>query len=156
ERPLVTVSTVTGTPTSSPTSKIKPIAAARAPSTLDVSVPPIAKNAIATTNSTTRSITMASARDGNVASRISRATASPVTRSLTLVSLPAVDLDAFVAAHQEEWNRLDQLIRRRRKLTGPEADELVALYRRASTHLSTIRSAAPDIATVERLSRLVS
>ncbi len=67
-----------------------------------------------------------------------------------------MDLDAFVAAHQAEWNRLDELIKRRRKLTGSEADELVTLYRRASTHLSTIRSAAPDIATVERLTRLVS
>jgi uncharacterized membrane protein SpoIIM required for sporulation len=67
-----------------------------------------------------------------------------------------VDLDAFVAAHQAEWNRLDELIKRRRRLTGPEADELVTLYRRASTHLSTIRSAAPDVATIERLTRLIS
>ncbi|HEX6234228.1 MAG TPA: stage II sporulation protein M [Jiangellaceae bacterium] len=67
-----------------------------------------------------------------------------------------MDLDAFVAAHQAEWNRLDELIKRRRRLTGPEADELVTLYRRASTHLSTIRSAAPDIATIERLTRLIS
>lgn len=74
---------------------------------------------------------------------------------VTLASLPSVDLDAFVAAHQAEWNRLDELIRRR-KLTGPEADELVTLYRRASTHLSTIRSAAPDTATIERLTRLIS
>lgn len=67
-----------------------------------------------------------------------------------------MDLDAFVAAHQPEWDRLDALIRRRGKLTGAEADELVTLYRRASTHLSTIRSAAPDPATLARLSRLVS
>jgi uncharacterized membrane protein SpoIIM required for sporulation len=66
-----------------------------------------------------------------------------------------VDLDAFVAAHRAEWDRLDELIKRRR-LTGDEADELVTLYRRASTHLSTIRSAAPDPATIERLTRLVS
>jgi uncharacterized membrane protein SpoIIM required for sporulation len=67
-----------------------------------------------------------------------------------------VDLDAFVAAHRPEWNRLDALIRRRGKLTGAEADELVTLYRRASTHLSTIRSAAPDPTMLARLSRLVS
>ena len=67
-----------------------------------------------------------------------------------------MDLDAFVAAHQAEWSRLDELIKRRRKLTGAEADELVTLYRRASTHLSTIRSAAPDTATIERLTRLIS
>jgi uncharacterized membrane protein SpoIIM required for sporulation len=67
-----------------------------------------------------------------------------------------VDLDAFVAAHQAEWDRLDELIRRRGKLTGAQADELVTLYRRASTHLSTIRSAAPDPTMLARLSRLVS
>lgn len=67
-----------------------------------------------------------------------------------------MDLDTFVAAHQAEWDRLDALTRRRGKLTGPEADELVTLYRRASTHLSTIRSEAPDPTTLARLSRLVS
>ena len=67
-----------------------------------------------------------------------------------------MDLDAFVAANQAEWNRLDELIKRRRKLTGPESDELVTLYRRASTHLSMIRSAAPDVGAIERLTRLVS
>lgn len=98
---------------------------------------------------------MASARDGSFASRISSGTASPVTRSLTLASLPAVDVDAFVATHQAEWDRLDTLARRRGKLTGPEADELVALYRRASTHLSVVRSAAPDPALLATLSALV-
>ena len=67
-----------------------------------------------------------------------------------------MDLDAFVTAHQPEWDRLSELIRRRGRLTGPEADELVTLYRRASTHLSTIRSAAPDPTTLAWLSRLVS
>jgi uncharacterized membrane protein SpoIIM required for sporulation len=67
-----------------------------------------------------------------------------------------VDLDAFTAAHRQDWDRLDTLVRRRKKLTGEESDELVLLYRRASTHLSTIRSAAPDPATLARLSHLVS
>jgi uncharacterized membrane protein SpoIIM required for sporulation len=67
-----------------------------------------------------------------------------------------VDLDAFVAAHRDEWQRLDRLVRRRGRLTGPEADELVRLYRRTSTHLSLVRSAAPDPALVARLSGLVS
>jgi uncharacterized membrane protein SpoIIM required for sporulation len=66
-----------------------------------------------------------------------------------------VDLDAFVAAHRDEWARLDALARRRGRLSGPEADELVALYRRTSTHLSTVRSAAPDAAVLARLSELV-
>ncbi|MGH8777336.1 MAG: stage II sporulation protein M [Jiangellaceae bacterium] len=67
-----------------------------------------------------------------------------------------MDLDAFVAAHQQEWDRLDELARRRGKLSGPEADELVALYRRASTHLSAIRSSAPDAAVMGRLSGRVA
>jgi len=29
-----------------------------------------------------------------------------------------VDTDAFVAAHQAEWDRLDRLVRRRRHLSG--------------------------------------
>ncbi len=99
---------------------------------------------MATATSSVRSRVMPSARDGSFARRSSSGTASPVTRSLTLVSLPAVDVDAFVAAHQAEWERLDSLSRRRGGLSGPEADELVTLYRRASTHLSTVRSSAPD------------
>lgn len=65
-----------------------------------------------------------------------------------------VDLDAYVAEHAAEWRRLDQLARRRR-VTAAEADELVALYQRAATHLSVVRSRSPDPALVARLSRLV-
>jgi uncharacterized membrane protein SpoIIM required for sporulation len=65
-----------------------------------------------------------------------------------------VDLDAYVAEHGGEWRRLDQLSRRRR-LNAAEADELVALYQRAATHLSLIRSRSPDPILVARLSRLV-
>jgi uncharacterized membrane protein SpoIIM required for sporulation len=66
-----------------------------------------------------------------------------------------VDLEAYVAVHREEWDRLDQLTRRR-TLTGAEADELVQLYQRAATHLSVVRSAAPDAALIARLSRTVA
>ena len=66
-----------------------------------------------------------------------------------------MDVDAFVAAHRAEWDRLDVLARRRGKLSGPEADELVALYQRTSTHLSVLRSAAPDPALLAKLSALV-
>jgi uncharacterized membrane protein SpoIIM required for sporulation len=65
-----------------------------------------------------------------------------------------VDLDAYVAEHDGEWRRLDQLAGRRR-LSATEADELVALYQRAATHLSAVRSRSPDPALVARLSRLV-
>jgi uncharacterized membrane protein SpoIIM required for sporulation len=65
-----------------------------------------------------------------------------------------VDLDAYVAEHAAEWRRLEDLARRRR-LGAEEADELVALYQRAATHLSVVRSRSPDPALVARLSRLV-
>lgn len=48
-----------------------------------------------------------------------------------------MDLDVFVSAHRAEWDRLDALLRRRRRLNGAEADELVTLYQRAATHLSS-------------------
>jgi uncharacterized membrane protein SpoIIM required for sporulation len=66
-----------------------------------------------------------------------------------------VDVDAFVAAHLAEWQRLHQLIQRRR-LTGDEADEMVALYQRAATHLSVVRTRLPDPALVGWLSSLVA
>jgi uncharacterized membrane protein SpoIIM required for sporulation len=66
-----------------------------------------------------------------------------------------VDLDAFVSTHTDEWERLERLSRRRR-LTGDEIDELVTLYQRTATHLSVVRSAAPDPALVSRLSTLVA
>ncbi len=65
-----------------------------------------------------------------------------------------MDLDAYVAEHQWEWRRLEELCGRWR-LSAAEADELVALYQRAATHLSAVRSRSPDPALVARLSRLV-
>ncbi|MYW00143.1 stage II sporulation protein M [Streptomyces sp. SID3343] len=67
-----------------------------------------------------------------------------------------MDVDVFVAVHRHEWQRLEQLTRRRRRLSGAEVDELVTLYRRTATHLSTIRSAAPDPVLVGRLSTLTA
>ncbi|MGC5343860.1 stage II sporulation protein M [Streptomyces sp. DT171] len=67
-----------------------------------------------------------------------------------------MDLDVFVTAHHPEWDRLDQLLRRGRRLTGAEADELVTLYQRTATHLSQLRSSAPDPALVGRLTQLVA
>lgn len=65
-----------------------------------------------------------------------------------------MDLDAYVAEHAGEWQRLE-LLSRRRRLAAAEVDELVALYQRAATHLSVVRSRSPDPALVARLSRLV-
>ncbi|WP_166355435.1 stage II sporulation protein M [Phytoactinopolyspora limicola] len=67
-----------------------------------------------------------------------------------------MDVEAFIAAHQHEWDRLDTLVRRPGRLTGAEADELVGLYRSVSTHLAMARSAAPDAVLLGRLSSLVA
>ena len=106
------------------------------------------------------SISALTARTGNWAICTSSTTASPVTtsdippngtgftgcrRSTPLVSsirLRRVDVDAFVLTHRGTWDRLDQLVKRRRSLTGAEVDELVELYQRVSTHLSMLRSAS--------------
>ena len=67
-----------------------------------------------------------------------------------------MDLDAFVAAHRPTWTRLERLLRRRRRLTGAEVDELVELYQRTATHLSVVRTASPDGVLVGDLSSLVA
>jgi uncharacterized membrane protein SpoIIM required for sporulation len=66
-----------------------------------------------------------------------------------------VDIDAFVAAHSGRWARLEQLSRRR-QLSGVEADELVDGYQEVATHLSVVRSSAPDAALVAYLSSLLA
>ena len=53
-----------------------------------------------------------------------------------------MDIDAFVAVHQGEWDRLADLSDRRR-LRPEEADELLRLYQRTSAHLSMVRSVEP-------------
>lgn len=67
-----------------------------------------------------------------------------------------MDVDAYVAAHEPEWRRLDALVRRRRRLTGDEVDELVTLYQRSTTHLSAVQSAAHDPVLVAALSSRVA
>jgi uncharacterized membrane protein SpoIIM required for sporulation len=66
-----------------------------------------------------------------------------------------VDIDAFVAAHGGRWLRLQQLSKRRR-LTGVEADELVDGYQEVATHLSVVRSSAPDPSLVAYLSSVLA
>jgi uncharacterized membrane protein SpoIIM required for sporulation len=72
------------------------------------------------------------------------------------IRLPTVDVDAFVLTHRGTWDRLDQLIKKRRSLTGAEVDELVELYQRVSTHLSMLRSASSDSLMIGRLSSLIA
>ena len=62
-----------------------------------------------------------------------------------------MDIDAFVSAHRPAWDRLEELIRRRRSLDGAEVDELVDLYQRVATHLSIVRSGQADPILVGRL-----
>lgn len=66
-----------------------------------------------------------------------------------------MDLDAYVAAHRGDWERLEQLTKQRR-LTGAEADEILDRYQRVATHLSLVRSAAPDPSLVAYLSMLLA
>lgn len=66
-----------------------------------------------------------------------------------------MDLDAFVAAHQPAWTRLEALSRTRH-LDGPQADELTALYQEVATHLSLVRSGAPDAAVIGYLSAVLA
>src|ERR1700752_3810651 len=67
-----------------------------------------------------------------------------------------MDVDAFVVAHRDSWDRLERLVKKRRHLTGAEIDELVELYQRVSTHLSMLRSGSSDSALVGSVSSLVA
>ncbi|WP_312855766.1 stage II sporulation protein M [Nocardioides stalactiti] len=68
--------------------------------------------------------------------------------------MPRIDLDAYVTAHAHEWLRLEELVKIRRP-TGPESDELVDRYQRVATHLSVVRTSAPDAEVVSYLSSLL-
>lgn len=67
-----------------------------------------------------------------------------------------MDVEAFVAVQRPHWERLAQLTKRQRRLTGAEADELVTLYQRVGTHLSALRAAGADPVTIGRLSGLLA
>ncbi|HEU4911463.1 MAG TPA: stage II sporulation protein M [Actinomycetes bacterium] len=71
-----------------------------------------------------------------------------------------MDIDAYVATHRRDWQRLEELLGRSggriSRRSGAEVDELVDLYQRVTTHLSVVRSASPDPALVGRLSSLVA
>lgn len=66
-----------------------------------------------------------------------------------------MDLDAYVLAHSREWQRLEQLTGQRR-LSGAESDELVERYQQVATHLSVVRTSAPDASLVAHLSSLLA
>ncbi|WP_210480655.1 stage II sporulation protein M [Naasia sp. SYSU D00948] len=66
-----------------------------------------------------------------------------------------MDLDAYAAAHREEWDRLEALARKPR-LTGADADELIDRYQTAATHLSAIKTTAGSTVEGDRLSVILS
>lgn len=66
-----------------------------------------------------------------------------------------MDLDAYVFANSDDWARLEQLTRTKR-LSGAESDELVERYQQVATHLSVVRTSAPDGALVAHLSSILA
>jgi uncharacterized membrane protein SpoIIM required for sporulation len=66
-----------------------------------------------------------------------------------------MDLDAFSAAHRDEWDRLAELGRQRR-FTGAEADELIERYQSGATQLSQIKSTTGSSVHGDRLSLALS
>ncbi|WP_200937843.1 stage II sporulation protein M [Arthrobacter sp. Leaf137] len=62
-----------------------------------------------------------------------------------------MDMDAFSAVNADKWSRLHELSHKG-KLSGLEADELLALYQATSAHLSLVRSVAPESGLSESLS----
>lgn len=66
-----------------------------------------------------------------------------------------MDLDAFSAAHRDEWDRLAELGKQRR-FTGAEADELIERYQSGATQLSAIKSTTGSSVHGDRLSLALS
>lgn len=69
-----------------------------------------------------------------------------------------MDIDRFLAVHDREWRRLEELTDRagRRNLPAADIEELVGLYQRVSGHLSQVRTTHPDPAVIDELSGVVS
>ncbi len=66
-----------------------------------------------------------------------------------------MDIDAYVAEREAQWQRLERLTSSRR-LTGAEADELADLSARVGTHLSVVRASAGDPMLEARLTDLLA
>ncbi|MBB5844198.1 putative membrane protein SpoIIM required for sporulation [Conyzicola lurida] len=72
-----------------------------------------------------------------------------------MTSFKQMDLDAYSAAHREEWDRLAQLGKKRR-FTGAEADELIDRYQSGASQLSAITTTSGQSAQGDRLSLYLS
>jgi uncharacterized membrane protein SpoIIM required for sporulation len=66
-----------------------------------------------------------------------------------------MDLDAYSAAHREEWDRLARL-GSQRHFTGVEADELIDRYQSGASQLSAIKTTAGESVQGDRLSLWLS
>ncbi|QEE60873.1 stage II sporulation protein M [Salinibacterium sp. dk2585] len=66
-----------------------------------------------------------------------------------------MDIDAYAAAHRDEWDELTRLGAKRR-FSGPEADALIEGYQSGATHLSAMRTAAGSSVQADRLSVALS
>lgn len=66
-----------------------------------------------------------------------------------------MDLDAYSAAHREEWDELARLGRKGR-LSGAEADALIDRYQSGASHLSAIKSTTGSTVQGDRLSLALS
>ena len=66
-----------------------------------------------------------------------------------------MDLDAYSAAHRDEWDRLAAL-GSKRSFSGAEADELIERYQAGATQLSAIRTTVGQSAQGDRLSLWLS
>jgi len=70
-------------------------------------------------------------------------------------SFKQMDLDAYSAAHREEWHRLAQL-GKQRSFTGAEADELIEHYQSGASQLSAVSTTAGQSVAGDRLSLWLS
>ena len=66
-----------------------------------------------------------------------------------------MDIDAYTAAHRDEWERLAQLAKQGH-FSGDEADELIDRYQAGAAQLSAIRSTAGQSLQGDRLSLYLS
>jgi uncharacterized membrane protein SpoIIM required for sporulation len=66
-----------------------------------------------------------------------------------------MDLDAYAAAHREEWDRLAQLGKKRR-ISGSEADELIDRYQSGASQLSAMKTTTGQSPQGDRLSLYLS
>jgi uncharacterized membrane protein SpoIIM required for sporulation len=62
-----------------------------------------------------------------------------------------MDLDAYSAAHRDEWDRL-AVLAGQRKLEGRDADELIDLYQASSAHLAEIKSTVGETVQGDHIS----